>query len=65
MISDESIKELKNILWDDYQIQLNDKDLRIFAENLKGLFSNLTKSLASKPNQISQIIKNLDSKASK
>lgn len=60
MISDKLLAELKQILIDDYQIQLPEKDLSDFAGNLKGLFGELTRIAIKKEKQLSLIIKNND-----
>lgn len=56
MISDELLAELKQILWEDYQIQLVDSDLKLLAANLKGLFSELLQAASKKQDQINLII---------
>ena len=56
MISNELLVELKQILLEDYQIQLADSDLKLFAENLKGLFSQLILATSSKPEKMNLII---------
>lgn len=56
MISDELLAELKQILWEDYQIQLVDSDLKLLAANLKGLFSELIQAASKKQDQINLII---------
>ena len=60
MISNELLKELKQILWEDYKIQLADSDLKLFAENLKGLFSLLVQALSKKQKKLNLTINNND-----
>lgn len=60
MISDKLLAELKQILIDDYQIQLPEKDLADFAGNLKGLFGELTRIATKKEKQFSLIINKND-----
>ena len=55
MISDELLKELKIILKEDYKIQMSEKDLRLFAENIKGLFGKLIKLLPEELKKIEAI----------
>lgn len=55
MISDELLAELKQILWEDYQIQLVDSDLKLLATNLKGLFSELIQAASKKQDHINLI----------
>lgn len=57
MISDELLAELKQILWEDYQIQLTDKDLKLFAENLKGIFSQLIQAISRKREILESTVK--------
>lgn len=56
MINDELLAELKQILWEDYQIQLTDSDLKLFAENLKGMFSQLIQAVSRKPEKFNAIV---------
>jgi hypothetical protein len=56
MISDELLAELKQILWEDYQIQLTDSDLKLFAEALKGMYSHLTQAVSKKREKLSAIV---------
>lgn len=60
MISKELLAELKQILWEDYQIQLTDSDLKLFAENLKGIYSNLIEAVRKKPESLNLLIKQYD-----
>lgn len=56
MISDELLAELKQILWEDHQIQLTDSDLKLFAEELKGMYSHLTQAVSKKREKLSAIV---------
>lgn len=58
MISDELLAELKQILWEDYQIQLTDSDLKLFAQSLKGMYSQLIKAVSKKQEQFNAIVEN-------
>ena len=60
MISNELLAELKQILLEDYQIQLADSDLKLFAENLKGLFSQLIQATSKKSEKLNLIINKND-----
>ncbi len=56
MISDELLAELKQILWEDFQIQLTDSDLKLFGESLKGMYSLLTQAVSKKRGKLSAIV---------
>lgn len=58
MISDDLLAELKQILLEDYKTQLPEKDLKLFAENLKGIFSQLVGAVSKKQAKVELIIKN-------
>ncbi len=60
MISDSLLAELKQILLEEYQMQLPEKDLSEFAGNLKGLFGELTRIAIKKEQQINLIINKND-----
>jgi hypothetical protein len=60
MISDELLTELKLIMLEDYEIQLTDNDLRLFADNLKGLFAQFIESVKRKPEKLKLIINKND-----
>lgn len=62
MINEELLAELKQILWDEYQIQLPEEDLRAFGENLKGLFSKLVEAVAEKPEVLKPYLETSDPK---
>lgn len=56
MISDELLAELKQILWEDFQIQLTDSDLKLFGESLKGMYSLLTQAVSKKQEKFNAIV---------